>query len=175
MFSVLIATCSSDMIVTLRRGPYNAVTQLRVNPSCKPSFLEVHLARGCDFLGANSCAPTSSHSPWECIYLSLVPCTWFSPGRGPPHGSYLSQGFPVVAWVLHELGYSLLVLGLMALKPPFSFLSYCSELSRPEASLRRLSLAMPYPGDAFLRRCLSKATPPIGDALTWRCLKRSIY
>jgi len=39
----------------------------------------------------------------------------------PPHGSYLSQGFPAVAWVLHEPGYPLLVLELMALKPPFSF------------------------------------------------------
>jgi len=46
MFSVLIATCSSDLIATLRGGPYSAVTQLRVNPSCKPSFLEVLLARG---------------------------------------------------------------------------------------------------------------------------------
>jgi len=86
MFSALIATCSSDLIATLRGGPYSAVTQLRVNPSRKPSFLEVHLAQGGDFLGANSCAPTSSHSPWECIYLSLVPCTWFSPERGPLMG-----------------------------------------------------------------------------------------
>ena len=45
MFSVLIATCSSDLIVTLRGGPYCAATQLRVNLSCKPSFHEVHLAQ----------------------------------------------------------------------------------------------------------------------------------
>ena len=83
MFSVLIATCSFDLIATLRGRPYSAVTQLRVNPSCKPSFLEVNLAQEGDFLGANSCAPTSSHSPWECICLSLVPRTWFSPGHDP--------------------------------------------------------------------------------------------
>jgi len=59
-----------------------------------------------------------------------------------------------MAWILHESGYPLLVLELMALKPPFSSLCYCPELSRPEASLRRLSLAMPY----------------LGDALTWRRL-----
>ena len=93
MFSVLIATCSSDLIATLRGGPYSAVTQLRVNPLRKPSFLEVHLAQGGDFLGANSCAPTSSHSHWECIYLPLIPRT------GSPLGVALSwvvsvSGFP---------------------------------------------------------------------------------
>jgi len=66
------------------RLPGRYITQFRVNPLCKSSFLEVRLAQGGDFLGANSCAPTSSHSPWECIYLFLVPCTW------PSHGSYLS-------------------------------------------------------------------------------------
>jgi len=112
MFSVLIATCSSDLIATLRGGPYSAVTQLKVNPSCKPSFLEVHLAQGGDFLGVNSYAPTSSHSPlgvdlpFSRTVHVVLPWAW------PPHGSYLSQGFPAVAWVLHELGYSLLVLGL---------------------------------------------------------------
>jgi len=101
MLSVLIATCSSDLIVTLRGGPYSTVTQLRVNPSCKPSFLEVHLARGGDFLGANSCAPTSSHSPWECIYLLLVPRTWFVPGGCPLMGRICPKGLLEVTWVLH--------------------------------------------------------------------------
>jgi len=135
MFSVLIATCSSHLIATIRGGPYSAITQLRVNPSCKPSFLEVHLARRGDFLGANSCAPTSSHSPWECIYLLLVPRTWFVPERGPLMGRICPRGLPEVTWVLHKLGCSVLVLELMALKPPSSFLCYCSELSRPEAYL----------------------------------------
>jgi len=83
---MITATCSSDLIAILYGEPYNVVTQLRDNPSCKSSFLEVHLAQGSDFLGANSRAPTSSHSPWERIYLPLVPCTWFSPGRGPLMG-----------------------------------------------------------------------------------------
>jgi len=64
----------------------------------------------------------------------VLPWLW------PSHGSYLSQGLPVVAWVLHESGYPLLVLELMALRPPFSSLCYSLELSRPEASLRRPSL-----------------------------------
>ena len=42
---MLIATCSSNLIVILRRGSHNAVTQLRVIPLCESSFLEVYLAR----------------------------------------------------------------------------------------------------------------------------------
>jgi len=104
--------CSSDLIVILCGGPYSVVTQLWDNPSCKSSFLEVHLAQGVTFLGANSCTPTSSHLPWGCIYLSLVPCTWFAPGRGPLTGRICPRGLPEVAWVLHKLGYSSLVLEL---------------------------------------------------------------
>jgi len=46
MFSVLVATCSSDLIVTLRGGGYSVVTQLRDNPLCKSSFLECICAKG---------------------------------------------------------------------------------------------------------------------------------
>jgi len=46
MFSVLIATCSSDLTVTLRGGPYSVVTQLRDNPSCKSPLPGVHLRKG---------------------------------------------------------------------------------------------------------------------------------
>ena len=109
---VITATCSLDLIAILCGGSYSVVTQLRDNPSCKSSFLEVHLAQAGDFLGANLCAPTSSHSPWERIYLFLVPCTWFSPGRGPLTGRICPRGLPAVAWVLHESGYPLLVLEL---------------------------------------------------------------
>jgi len=49
MFSVLIATCSSDLNAALLRGPYSAITQLRVIPLCESSFREVHLARGVTF------------------------------------------------------------------------------------------------------------------------------
>jgi len=94
----------------------------------------------------------------------VLPWSW------PSHGSYLSQGLPAVVWILHESGYPLLVLELMALKPPFSSLYYCPELSRPEASLRRLSLAMPYPCDAFAWRCFNLVTPFLGDALARQSL-----
>ena len=127
--SMLSAMRSSDLIATLRGGPYSIVTQLRDNLSCKSSLLECICATG-DFLGANSCAPTSSHSPWECIYLSLAPCTWFSPERGPLmgricprvsqrwHGYFTSQVTPTGTRT-------------MALKPPSSSLYYCSEVLRP--------------------------------------------
>jgi len=46
---VLIVACPSDLIVILCEGSHSAVTQLRVNPLCESSFLEVHLARGVTF------------------------------------------------------------------------------------------------------------------------------
>ena len=169
--------CSSDLIATLRGGPYSIVAQLRDNSSCKSSFLECICARG-DFLGANSCAPTSSHSPWECIYLSLAPCTW----AWPSHGSYLSQGLPTVAWVLHESGYPLLVLELRTWSHlPLLFitvlrywgLSRCRplhDLSFPWVSgggtVDALTLATPTPGDTSSWRSLILATPHLGDAYT---------
>jgi len=112
----------------------------------------------------------------------VLPWAW------PPHGSYLSQGFLAVARVLHESGYPLLVLELMALKPPFSSLHCCSEPPGPETSSRYyplhglscpwvsggntvdvltwrcLSLATPFLGDAFARQRLSGTTPFLGDA-----------
>ena len=42
---VIIATCSSDLIVILCGEPYSVVTQLRDNPSSKSFFLEVHLVQ----------------------------------------------------------------------------------------------------------------------------------
>ena len=117
-------------------------------------------ARG-DFLGVNSCAPTSSHSPWECIYLPLVPRTWFAPGRGPLMGRICPRGGVGTSQV------RLLLTGTrnMALKPPFSSLYCCSEVLRPLVVLppprsflpmgiggwhrRRLILTMPHPGDAL--------------------------
>jgi len=52
----------------------------------------------------------------------------------------------------------------MALKPPFPSLCYYSELSRPEAPLRCLNLAVSYLGDALTWRRLFLATPHPGDA-----------
>ena len=150
-------------------------------------------ARGA-FLGANSRAPTSSHSPWESIYLSLVPCTWFSPGRGPLMGRICPRGLPAVAWVLHESGYPLLVLELWPgshLSLLFSTvlrywgLSWCRPfhgLSYPWVSgggtvdaltWRRLTLVTPHLGDASSWRRLILATPYLSNAYTWWRLKQS--
>ena len=96
--------------------------------------------------------------PFSRAMHVVLPWSW------PSHGSYLSQGLPAVAWTLHESSYPLLVLELMALRPPFSFLRYCSELPRPEASLWCLSLVL------LSSRRLNPATPLLGDALTWRRL-----
>jgi len=49
MFSVLIATCSFDLIAALHRGPHSVVTQHRVIPLCESSFLKVHLVQGVTF------------------------------------------------------------------------------------------------------------------------------
>ena len=75
MFSVLIATCSSDLIATLRGGPYSAITQLRVNPSCQPSFLKVLLARGVTFW-VPTCAPQPlvAHLGGVSTFLSYHAC-----------------------------------------------------------------------------------------------------
>ena len=101
--------CSSDLIVILRRGPHSTVTQLRVIPLCESSFLNVHLVKGVTFW-----VPT--HAPQllvthlgrvsTCTMHIVLPWTW------PSHGSYLPQSLQVVAWVLHESGYLLLVLEL---------------------------------------------------------------
>ena len=130
-----IVTCPSALIVTLCGGPHSAVTLLRVNPLCESSFLEVHLARGVTFW-------VSTHAPQPLVtHLGGVSTSLSYHARGsplawPPHGSYLSQGFSAVVWVFHESGYPLLVLELMALKPPFSSLHYCSEPSEPETFSR---------------------------------------
>ena len=84
MFSVLIATCSSDLIATLRGGPYSVVTQLRDNPSCKSSFLEVHLAQGVTFW-----VPT--HAPQPLVTRPGSVSTFLSyHARGSPLGVALS-------------------------------------------------------------------------------------
>jgi len=88
---VLIATCSSDLIVTLRRGPHSAVTQLRVSPLCESSFLEVHLARGVTFW-----VPTHTLQP-------LVT----RPGSVSSFLSYHARGSPLgvaLSWVVSVPG-----------------------------------------------------------------------
>ena len=97
----------------------SAVTQLRVIPLREPSLLEVLLARGVtSWVSTHASQPLVTHFESVSTFLSyhhvVLPWAW------PPHGPYLSQGFPAVVWVLHESGYPLLVLELMAWKPPFS-------------------------------------------------------
>ena len=189
-----IATCPSDLIIILRRWTHSAATQLRVNPLCGPSFLRSASGVWGDFLGADSCAPIASHSPWGCIYLSLVSCAWFSPGHGPLMGRICPSVSHHVAWILHESG--LPPIGTRTHDLEATFLCYCSELSRSKASsgcrpLHSLSylwasggntidisawlcllLATPYLGDASLGRCLCFAMPFSGDVFAWRCLSR---
>jgi len=110
--SVLTAMCSSDLIAILRGGPYCAVTQLRDIPSCKSSFLEVHLAQGVTFW-----VPTRAHQPLVTLALGVyLPSSrtthMVRPWAWPSHGSYLSQGSP-----RGGMGTSRVRLPLLVLKP----------------------------------------------------------
>jgi len=160
----------------LCRGSHCAATQLRVILLRELSF-EVLSSTWVDFLGVNSCVPVTRHSLWgahlPCSRTMHVVLPW----SWPSHGSYVSQGLPAVAWVLHESGCPLPVLELMAFKPPFSSPHYCSVWSRLESSLamsslgddslgRRLSWATPFLGDASLGRRLSEATTRAVNLLT---------
>jgi len=182
MFSVLIATCSSDLIAALHRGSHSVVTQLRVIPLCESSFLEVHLARGMTFR-----VPT--HAPQPLV---------IRPGSVSTLPSYHAHGSPLggaLSWVVSVLGspsggvgtsqVRLLLTGTrtMALKPPVSSFYYCYGLRLNPMMLqpgdilswRRLILATPYFGDVSSWRRLILATPCLGDASSWRrpCLLTS--
>ena len=87
------------------------------------------------------------------------------PRAWPSHGSYLSRGLPKVVWVLHESGYSLLVLELW----PWSHLSifFVTALGHV-LTWRSFNLATPYIGDAPTLRRLILVTPHLGDALSWQ-------
>ena len=90
---MLTAMCSSDLIAILRGGPCSAVTQLRDNPSCKSSFLEVHLAQGVTF--------------WVLTYAPqpLVTC----PESVSTFLSYYAHGSPLgvaLSWVVSISGVS---------------------------------------------------------------------
>ena len=142
--------CPSDLIVFLCGGPHSAATQLRVNPLCGSSFLEVHLARGVTFW-----VPT--HAPQARVTRLGGISTFLSyHARGSPLVVALSWVVSVPGSPSSGVGTSRVRLlltdtGNMALKPPSSSLRYCSELSRPKASLRRLSSVFCL-GDALTRR-----------------------
>jgi len=94
MFSVLIATCSSDLIAALRRGPHSAVTQLRVIPLCESFFLKVPLAQGVTPL-----VPT--HAPQPLV---------IRPGNVSTLLKHHAPGLPLglaLSWVVSTLGVSL--------------------------------------------------------------------
>jgi len=153
MFLVLIATCPSDLIVTLRGGPYNVITQLRDNPSCKSPLLGVHLRKGVIFW-----VPTHAPQP-------QISC----PRSVPTFLSYHARGSPL------GVGTSRVRLPLtgtrtVALKPPFSSLYYCSQVLRPLAESPPPRSFLPMGIGGRHRRCLNLATPHLGDVSPWRRL-----
>ena len=88
---MLTVMCSSDLIAILRRGPYSAVTQPKDIPSCKSSFLEVHLAQGVTFW-----VPT--HAPQPLVTR---------PGSLSTFPSYHAHGSPLgvaLSWVVSVPG-----------------------------------------------------------------------
>ena len=102
------------------------------------------------------------HTRWPGRYTLR---TWFAPRRGPLMGCIYPRGLPVVAWVLHESGYSLLVLELW----PWSHFSllFVTVLGYV-LTWRHLTLATPSLGDASSWRRLILTTPHLGDAFSWR-------
>ena len=150
---MLIAACSSNLIVILRRGSHNAATELRVIPLCDPFFLEVLLARGLTSW-VPTCAPQPLVTCPGSVSTLLSRTTHLvHPWAWPSHGSYLSQGFPCGGAGTSRIRLLPTDTRTMALKPLFSSLCYCSELSRPEASLRCLNLVFCL-GDTLTQRRL---------------------
>ena len=132
MFSVLIATCSSDLIATLHSGPHSAVTQLRVIPLCESSFLKVHLARGMTFW-------VSTHAPQPLVIRPGSESTFLSyHARGSPLGVALSwvvsaPGSPIGGIGTSQVRLPHSGIRTMALKPHSFSLYHCSEVLRPFA------------------------------------------
>ena len=118
-----------------------------------PSFEEL-LARGLTFwvpTHASQSLVTRSgvYLPFPRTTHVVLPWSW------PSHGSYLYQGPPVVAWILHESRYPLLVLELVAL----------IHLSLLLATVLHCRGLMSLLGNVFAWRCLT-----LGDVFLGRCL-----
>ena len=137
------------------------------------------IAKGSDFVrGVTFWVPTHApqslvtrpgvYLPFSRIMHVVLPWSW------PSHGSYLSQGLPAVAWILHESG--LPPTGTRTYGLEATFLCYCSELSRSKASSRCRPLhGLSYPWasggntmDISAWLCLLLVTPYLGDAFFWR-------
>ena len=144
------------------------------------------LARGVTFW-VPAHAPQSL--PWGCIYLSLVSCTWFSPGHGPLMGRICPRVSQQWRGYFTSQVYPLLVLELMALKPPFfvTVLSYqgprlphgvAPSTVFPTYGHRGVTPSISSLGYVFSWRrlvlafgdCSSWAMPLLGDASLERCL-----
>ena len=119
--SVLLPRVTYDLSATPRGRPYDAVTQLREILARMSSLLEVYPAQG-----MTTWVPTHALQPLAtrpgCISAFLSHHARRLPWDVPSPGSCLSQRFskggtdchvPTPhAWVLHESGHSLLVLGI---------------------------------------------------------------
>jgi len=145
------------LIVILCGGPHSAVTQLRVNPLCESSFLEVHLALGV------TCW-VSTHAP-----QSLVTC----PGGVSTFLSYHARGSPLVmalSWVVSIPGSPSSGGGTSRVRiPPIGARTYGLEATLFFSLLlfwtveARGLLAESLLGDASLGWRLSWAMPQRGD------------
>jgi len=128
----------------LRRGSHSAVTQLRVNPLCESSFLEVHLASGVTFwVPTHSPQPLVTHlggvstslsyhargSPLGVASSWVVSVSWFPSGgvgtsrvRLPPTGTK-TYGFEATFFFSSLLFWAIGARDfLTVLPPPWSFL-----------------------------------------------------
>ena len=175
---MLTATCSSDLIATLRGVPHSAVTQLKDIPSCKPYFFEVHLVQGMTFW-----VPTHAPQPLV-ICLGSVSAFLSYHAHGSPLGVALSWVVSVPGILQRWRGY------FTSQATPYWYWDYGLEATFLFSSLlfwgtgARGLLAhtvTPYcaaPSTVFPTcgyRGVTSTMPQPGDAHTWQRPKWSTY
>jgi len=172
---VLLPRAIHDLSASPRGRPYDAVTQLREIPAHKSSFIEVHPAQG-----MTTWVPTHSPQPLAIRPGSISAflshhARRLPLGRGPLPGRICPSDSPKVTWIATSytscMGTSRVRslpagIGNMALKPPFSSLYYCSEVSRPKASM-----LVPWP---LTMPLLPRSSLPVGIG-GWHHLSRSTF
>ena len=147
-------------------GPTTPQPNLGLFHHVSPLSYEVLLARGLTFWVPTH-APQSLVTcpgvdlPFPRTMHMVLPWLW------PFHGSYLFQGLPAVAWVLHESGYPLLVLDLWPWSHPSLHLTSVLYGRDSKPLGRCLYSAM-----SLFRRCLFWAIPLLGDASARHWLER---